>query len=412
MKPQTEHRLIQLLYIAADGMAAELVWFAFLYFRWLVLDERVTNLDAFFAPAFDFSLADSYHPSLMFPLGCLLVFYFSGYYLRPGKQKLSSLLWTTLISIIIIAFGAFWFIIIDDVRIVDVHRYYKSVMVLTLFLLVLITIPRVLLYFFVQKHFRRERVIVKMEEGMTEHDLYQRINELFLTGKEIMIEPRLFDVFSGAAQIIHIDEFPLIVVSEPNMRDWELVVKRTFDVVASAVMLVLLSPLLLLLALVVRLDSPGRAIYKQERIGLRGQTFNILKFRSMYEGAENDGPKLSQADDARITRVGRVLRKYRLDELPQFVNILRGEMSIVGPRPERPFFVAQIMERAPYYCLLYKVRPGLTSWGPVKVGYTDTMEKMLQRLMYDITYTENMSLVLDLKIMLRTVGVLIDGKGQ
>lgn len=412
MKPQTEHRLIQLLYIAADGMAAELVWFAFLYFRWLVLDERVTNLDAFFAPAFDFSLAGSYHPSLMFPLGCLLVFYFSGYYLRPGKQKLSSLLWTTLISIIIIAFGAFWFIIIDDVRIVDVHRYYKSVMVLTLFLLVLITIPRVLLYFFVQKHFRRERVIVKMEEGMTEHDLYQRINELFLTGKEIMIEPRLFDVFSGAAQIIHIDESPLIVVSEPNMRDWELVVKRTFDVVASAVMLVLLSPLLLLLALVVRLDSPGRAIYKQERIGLRGQTFNILKFRSMYEGAENDGPKLSQADDARITRVGRVLRKYRLDELPQFVNILRGEMSIVGPRPERPFFVAQIMERAPYYCLLYKVRPGLTSWGPVKVGYTDTMEKMLQRLMYDITYTENMSLVLDLKIMLRTVGVLIDGKGQ
>lgn len=412
MKPKTEHRLIQLLYIIADGMAAELVWFAFLYFRWIVLDERVTGFDAFFAPAFDFSLASSWHPSLLFPLGCLVVFYFSGYYLRPGKQRLSSLLWSTLISIIIIAFGAFWFIIIDDVKTVDVHRYYKSVMVLIAFLLVLITIPRVLLYYFVQKHFRRERVIVKMEEGMTEHDLYKRINELFLTGKEIMIEPRLFDVFSGAAQIIHIDESPLIVVSEPNMKDWEIVVKRTFDVVVSAVMLVLLSPLLLLLALIVRLDSPGRAIYKQERIGLHGVPFNILKFRSMYEGSENDGPKLSQADDARITRVGRILRKYRLDELPQFVNILRGEMSIVGPRPERPFFVAQIMEKAPYYCLLYKVRPGLTSWGPVKVGYTDTMEKMLLRLMYDITYTENMSLVLDLKILLRTVGVLIDGKGQ
>ena len=132
----------------------------------------------------------------------------------------------------------------------------------------------------------------------------------------------------------------------------------------------------------------------------------------MYDHSEEDGPKLTQTGDSRITKVGRVLRKYRLDELPQFWNILKGEMSIVGPRPERPFFVEKIMEKAPYYCLLYKVRPGLTSWGPVKVGYTDTMDKMLQRLMYDITYTENMSLALDAKILLRTIGVLVDGKGQ
>ena len=132
----------------------------------------------------------------------------------------------------------------------------------------------------------------------------------------------------------------------------------------------------------------------------------------MYINAEEETPLLSKVGDPRITKVGRFLRKYRLDELPQLWNILRGEMSIVGPRPERPYFVKQIMEQAPYYCLLYKVRPGLTSWGPVKVGYTDTMEKMLQRLMYDITYTENMSLTLDIKILLRTVGVLVDGKGQ
>ena len=132
----------------------------------------------------------------------------------------------------------------------------------------------------------------------------------------------------------------------------------------------------------------------------------------MYDHSENNGPQLTQTGDSRITKVGRVLRKYRLDELPQFWNILKGEMSIVGPRPERPFFVEKIMEKAPYYCLLYKVRPGLTSWGPVKVGYTDTMDKMLQRLMYDITYTENMSLALDAKILLRTIGVLVDGKGQ
>ncbi|MBO4665835.1 MAG: exopolysaccharide biosynthesis polyprenyl glycosylphosphotransferase [Paludibacteraceae bacterium] len=412
MNATLKHRLVQGLYILMDAISAEVVWFAFLYFRWLMLDEKITGFDMFFAPAFDFSVTSSYHPFLLYPLGCVLVYYFLGYYLRPGKQKLSSVLWSTLSGAIIIAFGAFLLIIIDDVRTIDISRYYKSVTVLILFQFVIVLIPRLIFYFFVQQRFKRERVIVKLEPGMTEHDLYRKINELFLTGKEIMIEPRLFDVFSGAAQIIHIDESPLIVVSEPKMADWELVVKRTFDTIVSAVMLVILSPLMAIIALWVKLDSPGKIIYHQERIGLHGQTFNILKFRSMYDGAEAQGPQLSHTDDKRITRIGHILRKYRLDELPQFWNILKGDMSIVGPRPERPYFVAQIMEKAPYYCLLYKVRPGLTSWGPVKVGYTDTMEKMLQRLMYDITYTENMSLVLDMKILLRTVGVLIDGKGQ
>lgn len=412
MNATLKHRLVQGLYILVDALAAEVVWFAFLYFRWLVLDEKITGFDMFFAPAFDFSVTSSYHPFLLYPLGCVFVYYFLGYYLRPGKQKLSSVLWSTLCGAVIIACGAFLLIIIDDVRTVDISRYYKSVSVLIMFQFVIVLIPRLLFYFFVQQRFKRERVIVKLEPGMTEHDLYREINELFLKGKEIMIEPRLFDVFSGAAQIIHIDESPLIVVSEPKMADWELVVKRTFDTIVSAVMLVLLSPLMAIIALAVKLDSPGKVIYRQERIGLHGKSFNILKFRSMYEGSEAQGPQLSHTDDSRITRIGHFLRKYRLDELPQFWNILKGEMAIVGPRPERPYFVAQIMEKAPYYCLLYKVRPGLTSWGPVKVGYTDTMEKMLQRLMYDITYTENMSLVLDIKILLRTVGVLIDGKGQ
>ena len=406
------HRLIQGLYILTDALAAEVVWFAFLYFRWLVLDQTITGLRTFFAPAFDFSLTGSYHPFLLFPLGCVVVYFFLGYYLQPGKQRVSSVIWSTLVGAIIIAVGAFLFIIIDDVTTIDFTRYYKSVVVLVFFQFTIVLIPRLILHAFVQKNFRRERVVIKIEKGMTEQDLYRQINALFLSGKDIMIEPRLFDVFTGAARILHIDESPLIVISQPNMPDWELVVKRTFDTVTSAIMLILLSPLFAIIAVAVKLDSPGPVIYRQERVGMWGRTFNILKFRSMYVGAETDGPRLSQADDARITRVGRILRKYRLDELPQFVNILRGEMAIVGPRPERPYFVEQIMEQAPYYCLLYKVRPGLTSWGPVKVGYTDTMEKMLQRLMYDITYTENMSLVLDAKILLRTIGVLVDGKGQ
>ena len=409
---QIRHRLMQLLYVFVDGLAAELVWFAFLYFRWQVLDEKISGWDTFWAPAFDFSLTGTYVPALLYPLGCLLIYYFLGYYLRPGKQRISTLIWSTFAGAFIIASGAFFLIILDDVAIVDAIRYYKSFGVLVLFQFAFVLIPRIILYCTIQRRFRRERVIIGMTDGMTENDLYEQINTLFLSGKDIAIEPRLFDVFTGAARIIHIDESPLIMISDPKMADWELVIKHTFDVCVAAVMMILLSPLFLIIALLVHLDSPGPILYRQERIGFRGQAFNILKFRSMYVDAEDGTPLLSQVGDTRITKIGRFLRKYRLDELPQLLNILRGEMSIVGPRPERPYFVKQIMKQAPYYCLLYKVRPGLTSWGPVKVGYTDTMEKMLQRLMYDITYTENMSLALDIKILLRTIGVLVDGKGQ
>ena len=197
------------------------------------------------------------------------------------------------------------------------------------------------------------------------------------------------------------------------MTDSELCIKRAFDVVASALGLIFLSPLFALIALQVKFSSRGPVMYSQERIGKFGLPFRIYKFRTMINNAESDGvPHLTLDDDPRITKIGHWLRKYRLDELPQLWNILRGDMSIVGPRPERPFFIEQIMKEAPYYCLLYKVRPGLTSWGPIRVGYTDTLEKMIERLNADIVYVENMSLLLDLKIMFFTIGVIIHGKGQ
>lgn len=412
MSWKLRHRLSQALYLTVDILAAELVWFLFLSFRWMVLDDRVTSFDEFFAPAFDFSISYSYHPIVLFPLGCIIVYYFAGYYLRPGKRRVAELVLNTFVSSVIITLGAFFFIILDDVEVSDIARYYKSVSVLFVLQFGIILVARLILYSAYQARTLRETVIIRWEKGMTEKQLYKKINELFPSRKQIAIEPRMYDILTGAARIIHIDEAPLIVVTEPKMADWELVMKRTFDIMASLIAMIVLSPLMAVIAVLVRLDSPGPIIYSQERIGLWGQPFRIYKFRTMVADAEQDTPLLSHEGDERITHIGKFLRKYRLDELPQLWNILKGDMSVVGPRPERQYFVEKIMVQAPYYCLLYKVRPGLTSWGPVKVGYTDTMEKMLQRLMYDITYTENMSIWLDMKILLRTVGVLVDGKGQ
>jgi lipopolysaccharide/colanic/teichoic acid biosynthesis glycosyltransferase len=195
------------------------------------------------------------------------------------------------------------------------------------------------------------------------------------------------------------------------MPDWQIATKRVFDIAFSTLMLILLLPVFLYFAIAIKFDSKGPVFYLQERIGRYGKAFNILKFRTMYQNAETGTPKLSSATDERVTRIGKILRKYRIDELPQFWNILIGEMSVVGPRPERKYYINQIIEDAPYYCLLYKIRPGLTSWGPIKIGYSDTIEKMVERLNYDIIYMEDMSLLNDLQIMILTIEILFKGKG-
>ncbi len=228
----------------------------------------------------------------------------------------------------------------------------------------------------------------------------------------LKITPNMRDIVYGSVKLNSIFHSPLITINPRPMEEWQYSVKRLMDILLSLLALVLLSPVFLVTAIIVKCTSPGPIFYAQERIGYRGKPFKMHKFRSMYVDAEASGPALSSDDDPRITPFGRIMRKYRLDEIPQFYNVLKGTMSLVGPRPERQYFIDKIVERTPEYMLLHKVKPGITSWGQVKYGYAENVDEMVERLRYDLLYLENMSLATDIKILLYTVLIIFQGRGK
>ncbi|HKL03160.1 MAG TPA: sugar transferase [Cryomorphaceae bacterium] len=256
-----------------------------------------------------------------------------------------------------------------------------------------------------------EEVVIAIESS--EHkNLRSIITELEGLNVKIKIIPDIYDILSGSVKMSSIFGAPLIQINTEIMPPWQFFLKRLIDFAGSLLAIILLAPVYIILAILVKVSSPGPIIFKQVRIGQHNRPFKIFKFRSMRSDAEKHGPQLSSSNDPRITNIGRFMRKTRLDELPQFFNVLRGEMSLVGPRPERQFYIDQIVKIAPHYRHLQKVKPGITSWGQVKYGYAENVEQMVQRLKYDVLYIENMSLAIDFKIMAYTIIIILKGSGK
>ena len=457
-------------YILFDFIAALLVWIIFFVYRKYVNDIRIFEEGALLFPLSYYLISFS-----LFPFCSLFIHYLTGFYVNPFTQSRISSILTTLSAAAIISVSVFLFLRITDASISLPYFYgslfvlFQLIFWVTLFFRAVIftqirnnfktkkwTIntliigtgknarkiaqdlekhaPQHTLLGFVSVNeksgttsksilgdlsqieyiltqYSIQETIIVLEDKHGDEKLYEIINLLYRFDIAIQFAPRLHEILTGSAKISHVGIIPMVTITKNAMPDWESNIKRFTDILLSIIALILLSPLMLYCLLRIKKESEGSPFYKQERIGRFGKPFNIIKFRTMVQNAENGIPQLSSANDARITPFGSFLRKYRIDEFPQFWNVIKGDMSLVGPRPERLHFINQIIEQAPYYCLLYKIRPGITSWGPIKIGYSDSIEKMIERLNYDIIYLDNMSLVTDLKILIYTVEIILTGKG-
>lgn len=457
-------------YIVSDFLAASVAWLLFNILRY----QEVAAYGGFGSLGSYLQHSAVWEGQLFIPFFWLILFYFSGYYNRPfGKSRLGEI-FSTFITVTIGVVLLFFILVLNDTP-RSFHIYYHLFFSLFGLQFILTYLPRLLITMSgLQSVWKREwtlnvliigtggkasniaGILYKLgynivgfvsedDTGVAEatpvkpagslRDLPQlvetlKVDELILAPetadnekllgilyslyrykRPIKVLMEKFNMLFKINKIKTIDGIPLVDVTDNNFSPAEQNIKLFVDKLVSALVLVFLSPLYFYIALKVKKDSPGPVFFKQERIGYMGEPFMMYKFRTMYMGAEDSGPLLSREDDDRITPFGKIMRKYRLDELPQFWNVLKGDMSIVGPRPERKYYIDRIVKKAPFYYLLHNVRPGITSWGMVKYGYAGSVDKMIERLQYDILYYENMSLTLDVTILIYTVKTVITGKG-
>ena len=457
-------------YILSDFVSASVAWLLFNILRYeilFIINEGTDSLLDYL------QYPGVLTGQIVIPFFWLVLYYFSGYYNKPfGKSRLTEL-FSTFITVLIGTIFVFFALLLDDIP-RSINIYYRLFFGMFGLQFFITYIPRLLItQSGVSKIKNREWAMNVLIVGAGEkavriaHDLYrlgydicgfvsedERIpvkadrNQVLGTVEDIpvlmekenvdeivlAVESKnnkmllgilyslyrykrpikvLADRFNmlSKIQLRTIRGIPLVDVTDNNFSPAGQNIKFFLDKVCSAVALLLLSPLFVYIAWRVKRDSPGPVFFRQERIGYLGQPFWMYKFRTMYVNAEENGPSLSSEDDPRVTPFGRVMRKYRLDELPQFWNVLKGDMSLVGPRPERKYFIDEIVKTAPYYYLLHNVRPGITSLGMVKYGYAASVDKMVERMEYDILYYENMSLTLDLTILIYTVKTVVTGKG-
>ena len=456
-------------YILSDFISASVAWLLFNILRYEVfaIDEGADSLLDYL------QYPGVLGGQVVIPLFWLVLYYFSGYYNKPfGKSRLTEL-FSTFITVLIGTVFVFFALLLDDIpRSIDI--YYKLFFGMFGLQFFITYIPRLLITQSGMRKIKNREWAMKVliigaggKAVRIAHDLYrlgydicgfvsedertpvkadrnqvlgtvedipvlmekENVDEIVLAVKSknnkallgilyslyrykrpIKVLADRFNMLSKI-QLRTIRGIPLVDVTDNNFSPAEQNIKLFLDKVCSVVALLLLSPLFAYIAWRVKKDSPGPVFFRQERIGYLGQPFWMYKFRTMYVNAEENGPSLSSEDDLRVTPFGRIMRKYRLDELPQFWNVLKGDMSLVGPRPERKYFIDEIVKTAPYYYLLHNVRPGITSLGMVKYGYAASVDKMVERMEYDILYYENMSLTLDLTILIYTVKTVITGKG-
>lgn len=448
--------------ILADLLASAAAWSLFFLYRKIFIE------------TVKFGVAVPFHPDTRFisgliiiPVFWFLLYYSSGSYTdirrkQPGKNILS-LFSTTLIGVVMIFFA----LILDD-TVISYRTYYLSFFVLFAFQFGLIFLSHSISFFIQNRRFSKKQDsfriiiagknsavekfcrensswlqknnfeiagIIDTEKSTSDINIENSIDklkaeEVFIlddaTGKAslenillklyrkdiyIRILPEVYTTVNIPLKITDMFNAPLLLLSKDVLPPWQQHVKTFFDILLPAGAIILLLPLIIVLVIAIKITSPGPVIYSHERIGKNGRPFRILKFRSMFVDSEPEGPMLANRNDERVTKVGRFMRKRRLDEIPNFINVFRGEMSLVGPRPERQFYIEQILERAPQYSKLHLVKPGITSWGQVHFGYAENVDEMIQRMKYDLVYIENMSLFADVQILARTIGIIVKGHG-